>query len=246
MTSDPQHLGDRFRFAETRWTIVSGAQTSNPARAQAALESLCQTYWYPLYSYVRRKGYSAHDAEDLTQGFFERLLARDFLENVGKEKGRFRSFLLASMNYFLRDEYARIQRKKRGGGQRLISLDQSTAEERYHLEPVDQLTPEHLFEKQWILTLLEKVLSVLRSQYVAQDKADLFDELKVVLTLGKAAPPFAKLSKQLGMSETATRMAASRLRQRYREQLRAEIAETVARPEEIDGELQHLFAALGR
>ena len=226
--------------------MVAGAQTTDPGRARDALEVLCQTYWFPLYAYVRRKGYGEHDAQDLTQGFFERLLARDFLANVAREKGKFRSFLLASMNHYLNDEYARRQRLKRGGGHKIISLDQSTAEERYLLEPPDHLTPEHLFEKQWVLTLLEMVLNQLRDDYVAQGKGDLFDKLKVFLTAGESAIPFAQLAETLEMTETATRMAASRLRKRYRNLLREEIAHTVSRPEEIDEEVQHLFKALGR
>jgi DNA-directed RNA polymerase specialized sigma24 family protein len=246
--ANEQHTwaSDRSSFTATRWTLVAGARTTDIGRARAALETLCQTYWFPLYAYVRRKGYSQHDAQDLAQGFFERLLSRDFLANVAPEKGKFRSFLLASMNHHLNDEYARGQRLKRGGGQKVLSLDQSGAEDRYRLEPLDRLTPEQVFEKQWILTLLETVLNQLRADYVAQGKGDLFDRLKVLLTAGEQAIPFAKLAESLGMTETATRMAASRLRKRYRHLLRQEIAHTVSRPEEIDEEVQHLFAALAR
>lgn len=231
-------------FTATRWTIVIGAQTANQERSKHALEALCQTYWFPLFAYVRRKGYAPHDAEDLTQGFFERLLARDFLENVEQEKGKFRSFLLAAMNNHLNDEYARSQRLKRGAGHKVISMDQMTAEERYGFEPADRLTPELLFEKQWVLTMLETVLNRLKSDYVKQGKGDLFDKLKVLLTAGKGAIPFSQLARELNMAETATRMAASRLRHRYRELLRQEIAHTVSRPEEIDEELAYLFKAL--
>jgi RNA polymerase sigma factor (sigma-70 family) len=233
-------------FTATRWTLVAGARTTDSLRAQEALEAMCRSYWFPLYAYVRRKGYSQHDAQDLTQGFFERLLARDFLDKVSREKGKFRSFLLASMNNYLNDEYARRQRLKRGGGQRVISLDQSSAEERYQLEPQDHLTPEHLFEKQWILTMLETVLQQLRDDYVGQGKGDLFDKLKVLLTAGKGVVPFSQLAEELAMTEPATRMAASRLRRRYSDLLRQEIANTVSRPEEIDEELDHMFKALGR
>lgn len=236
----------RAAFTTTCWTLVSEAKTSDSGRAQEALEALCHKYWFPLYAYVRRKGYSHHDAQDLTQGFFEKLIAREFLAKASKEKGKLRSFLLASMNHYLADEFSRSQRKKRGGGRRLISLDQSHADERYKLEPLDQLTPENHFEKQWILTVLETVLNQLRESYVAHSKGDLFDKLKMQLTANQNSVPFSRLAGELEMSEAATRMAASRLRQRYRTLLRQEIASTISPPEAVDEELAQLFVALAK
>ncbi|MDC0325377.1 ECF-type sigma factor [bacterium] len=236
----------RAAFEATRWTLIIGAQTSDSKRSQDALSDLCQIYWYPLYSFVRRKGYSPHDAEDLTQGFFERLLAKDFLRHVDRGKGRFRSFLLASMSHHLTDEYVRSKSQKRGGGQSPISLDQQAAEAKYHLEPADTLTPEHLFEKQWVLTTLESVLHLLREEYEKQGKSMVFDQLKILLTGGKGSVPMAHLASTLNMTEPSTRMAASRLRQRYKEVLRREISHTVANQEDIDTEMQYLFEVLGR
>ena len=232
------------QFATTRWTIVLTAGRSNTPQAQAALEKLCQTYWYPLYAFVRRQGHSPQDAQDLTQEFFAKLIAKHYLGDVDRSKGKFRSFLLASLRHFLANEWDRSRAQKRGGGHTFVPLDTQTAESRYRSEPVDTMTAEKTYERRWALTLLDEVLERLREEYAADGKAKLFDQLKVTMTGERSAIPYAQLGTQLGMSEGAVKVAAHRLRQRYREALRAEIAETVASPGEVDGELRHLFAAL--
>ncbi|MBM4081881.1 MAG: sigma-70 family RNA polymerase sigma factor [Planctomycetes bacterium] len=232
------------QFATTRWTIVLTAGRSDTPQAQAALGKLCQTYWYPLYAYVRRQGHSREDAQDLTQEFFAKLIAKHYLGDVDRSKGKFRSFLLASLKHFLANEWDKSRAQKRGGGHTLVALDTQTAENRYRLEPVDTMTADRIYERRWALTLLDEVLKRLREEYAADGKAKLFDQLKVTLTGERSAIPYAQVGTQLGMSEGAVKVAAHRLRQRYREALRAEIAETVASPGEVEGELRHLFAVL--
>jgi RNA polymerase sigma-70 factor (ECF subfamily) len=206
------------------------------------LAHLCESYWYPLYAFVRREGYAAHDAQDLTQEFFARLLEKHWLEAVDREKGKFRSFLLAAMRHFLANEWDRARRLKRGGGQSPLSLDAVTAEERYALEPVDRMSADRIYERRWALTLLEQVLSRLCREFIAAGKGKLFDEIKPALTGEKA--DYGAIGTRLNLNEGAIRVAAHRLRVRYRELVRAEIAETLATEAEIDGEIQHLFAAL--
>ncbi len=210
--------------------------------AGKALEHLCSTYWYPLYAFVRRAGHSAHDAQDLTQEFFARLLAKNWLRLADREKGKFRSFLLAAMRHFLANEWDRGQRLKRGGGQLVLSLDAETAETRYALEPADVTDADRIFERRWALTLLEEVLGRLRREFVAAGKATLFEELEPALTGEKISYP--EIAARLQLNENAVRVAVHRLRLRYRDLVRQEIAETVATEEDVAGELQHLFAAL--
>jgi len=230
-------------FAATRWTVVLTAGHGSSPQAGRALEELCLTYWYPLYAYVRRRGHSPHEAEDLTQEFFARLLARNYLADVDREKGKFRSFLLASLKHFLANEWDRARAAKRGGGQPHLSLDVETAETRYRSEPVDDLTPEKLLERQWALALLDQVLTRLQAEFVADGKEKQFDELKVWLTEGKGATSYAAMAARLGTTEGAAKVAVHRLRRRYRELLREEISHTVATPAEIEEEIRHLFAA---
>lgn len=212
--------------------------------AKAALEKLCQAYWYPLYAYVRRRGYSAHDAEDLTQGFFAHLLASSFLADANHERGRFRSFLLTGLNHFLADQWDRQKAQKRGGRHQIISMEVANAETRYQLEPVDNLTPEKIYEQRWAATVLSNVIVELRREYESDGKGSLFAGLKSSLTKARAAVSYAELSTQLNMSEGALRVAVHRLRQRYRELLRAEIANTVASSEDVEEELRYLFRVL--
>ncbi len=226
-------------FVTTRWTCVLNAARSDTTRARDALAELCQTYWYPLYAYARRRGHSPHDSEDLTQGFFARLLRLNSLAGLSRERGKFRAFLLASMNHFLADEWQHASAQKRDV-QRTISLDAEAAENRYRHEPVEHLTPELLFEKQWALTLLETVVQRLRAEYEASGRGALFMELRFAITGEKNDAPYAESAARLGMSEEAVRVAVHRLRQRYRQLLRAEIAQTVADESGLTEELRDL------
>lgn len=226
-------------FVTTHWSVVLTAGRSDTTRARAALETLCQTYWYPLYAYVRRRGCSAADAEDLTQGFFARLLELESLGDVRREKGKFRAFLLAAMNHYLADARDRAFAKKRGM-QQTISLDSHAAETRYGREPADTMTPERLFERQWAMTLLETVVQRLRSEYEADGKGGLFMQLRFAITGEKSAVPYVELATRLGLSDEAVRVAVHRLRRRYRKLLREEISHTVTTENEIADELQSL------
>jgi RNA polymerase sigma-70 factor (ECF subfamily) len=234
----------RDYFATTHWSIVLAAQRSDPGRAHAALSKLCQTYWYPLYAFVRRQGRSPEDAQDLTQEFFARLLAKNYLAEVAREKGKFRSFLLAALKHFLANEWDRAQAAKRGGGQVLISLDDTDAESRYRLEPADPMSADKIFERRWAMTLLEQVLNRLRHEHLRAGKAELYEQLKVCLSGARDSAPYAELAARLKLTEGAVKVAVHRLRQRYRELLRDEIAQTVSGPAEVEEELRHLFSVL--
>jgi RNA polymerase sigma-70 factor (ECF subfamily) len=234
---------DADPFEPTRWSIVVAAGGTDSERAQKALEHLCSAYWFPLYAFIRRHGHDPHDAQDLTQEFFARLLAKNFLGTADPEKGRFRAFLLGALKHFLAGERDRARTLKRGGGQPLISLDAQSAETRYKLEPADTGSPEKDFERQWALALLEQVLARLRGEFVRAGREQHFEELKAALTGGQI--PYDQIAGRLKLKEGAVRVAVHRLRQRYKDLIRAEIAETVASPAELDSEMQHLFAALG-
>ncbi len=229
-------------FPSTLWTVVLHAGRNDPAEAQSALAQLCRDYWYPLYSFTRRRGHSPHDAQDLTQGFFAHLLEKRALGHVDPQMGRFRTFLLASLKNFLANDRDRAHAVKRGGGQTIFSLDQADAESRFRLEPSHESTPERNFERQWALTLLDQTLAALRDEYHAAGKGDLFEELKAVLT--GPANAYAEIAVRLGRSEGAIKVAVHRLRRRYREVLRGRIAETVG-DADVDDEMRHLVAALG-
>jgi len=229
------------QFVTTRWTIVLTAGRSDTMQARVALEELCQTYWYPLYAYVRRQGHSPEDAQDLTQEFFAKLIAKHYLGDVDRSKGKFRSFLLASLKHFLANEWDKARAQKRGGSQTIVSLD---AETRYSLEPADEVSADKIFERRWALTLLDEVLKQLREKYAADGKGKLFEQLKVTLTGERSTIPYAEIGARIGMTEGAVEVAVHRLRQHYRKAVRAEIAETVAGPEEVEEELRYLFAAL--
>ena len=231
------------RFATTRWTVVLQAQQGSAPEAGQALETLCQTYWYPLYAFVRREGYAPPDAEDLTQAFFARFLQRNFLESVRSDKGRFRSFLLAACKHFLSNERDWAGRQKRGGHATHLSLNWQNAEARYRLEPADNLSPDIVFDKEWALTMLELVLARLRQEFTSDGKADIFEKLKIFLTAGTGAVRQAALAAELGMSEGALKVAVHRLRRRYRELLREEIAQTLSHPEYVEEEIRALFGA---
>jgi RNA polymerase sigma factor (sigma-70 family) len=242
--SDPVTSSPKACFIATRWTVVLTAARSDTTQARDALAQLCRMYWYPLYAYIRRKGYSPPDAEDLTQAFFARVIEEHLIMTADQEKGRFRSFLLTRLNHFLADEWDRLKAQKRGGGQRLIPLESGTAETRYRVEPVDPRSPDKLFEYRWAVTLLERVFERLRQEYEKDGKAVLFDALQGCLAQARAAVPYADVGARLGLSEGALRVTVHRLRQRYRDLLRAEIADTVSGPEEVEEELRHLFRVL--
>jgi RNA polymerase sigma factor (sigma-70 family) len=233
------------RFATTRWSIVLAAQDHASPQSQGALAALCTAYWYPLYVYVRRKGHDPHEAQDLTQEFFARLLEKDYLQVVDRQKGKFRSYLLVAFGHFLSNEYDRAAAQKRGGGRQTIAIDFHAAENRYGQEPAHALTAEKLFERRWVLTLLDGVLGRLREEWQDEGKARLFDALKMVLVGEKSAATYNEIGAELGMSEGAIKVAVHRLRSRYRELLREQIEQTVDDPARIDEEIRELFAALG-
>jgi len=231
-------------FVSTHWSVVIAAGRSDTPRARRAMEQLCLTYWYPLYAYVRRRGYSPHDAQDLTQGFFEKLLARDSLASVAPARGRFRTFLLTAMSRFLVNEWKREHAGKRGGHCQILSLDWAAAEERFDLEPADHAAPDKAYDKQWALTLLTQVMERLEAEYQRESKSKLFDGLKSTLLGPRESQPYAELARQLKMSEAAVRVAVHRMRKRYRELIRDEIANTLENPDGVDAEMRHLFQAL--
>ncbi len=232
-------------FATTHWSVVLAAAGQQTPEGDIALERLCRTYWYPLYAYVRREGYSPDDAQDLTQGFFAQLLARHSLAHVAPEKGRFRSFLLAAMRHFLSVERERARAIKRGGNAQILSLDAQEAETRYRLEPVDRLDAEKIYEHRWAMTLLEQAVVRLREESAAAGKTELVERLRGFVA-GDREVTCGAAAVELGMSESAVKSAVHRLRERYRELVREEIAHTVANPMEIDSEIRHLKALLSQ
>ena len=243
MTTERTTPSPRDFFATTHWTVVLSAGRRDEPQAARALEELCRIYWYPLYAYLRRQGNSKEDAEDLTQGFFAKFLERNYLERVNAQKGRFRAFLLASLKHFQANEWDRANRVKRGSGIVPLSLDWQDADSRYQIEPVDHLSPDKLYDRAWALLLLERVILRLQNESVLEDKAKLFERLKPFLTLGKGAIPYAQAAGELGMSEATVRVAVHRLRRRYREVLRAEIAQTLSEPRQVEEEMKALFEA---
>lgn len=243
-TSTGDGMPRRPAFVTTHWSVVLTAGQGDAPRAHDALATLCQTYWHPLYSYVRRRGYSPHDAEDLTQAFFARLLERNDVAAVSPDRGRFRSYLLAAMNHFLSDQWDKTRARKRGRGQ-VIHLDSAVAEAAYARDQGSAATPETLYDRRWAITLLEEVHRRLRREYERDGKAALFAALRFSLMGERSAVPYADLGRRLDMSEGAVKVAVHRLRQRYRRLLRERIAETVSSPDEIEEELGHLLRALG-
>jgi len=231
-------------FATTHWSVVLAAGQSTDAQASAALEQLCRTYWYPLYAYVRRRGYGPEDAQDLTQGFLLQLLERKSFARADPNRGRFRSFLLGGLGYFLADERARALAQKRGGGQLVFSLDAQEAADRYRREPVDNRSPDKLFDRCWALTLLDQVLARLEREFQEADKADLFRRLRDFLVAGTGEETYAQAATELGMSSEAVKKAVHRLRRRYAELFREEIARTVGDTAAVDDELRHLCAVM--
>jgi RNA polymerase sigma factor (sigma-70 family) len=231
-------------FATTLWTVVLQAGRTASPQSEQALGELCQAYWYPLYAYVRRQGKMKEDAEDLVQAFFAGLLEQNPFGNLSAERGKFRAFLLASLKHFLANEWDRLQRQKRGGGIPHLSLDWQGADERYHLDPPDPTSPDRTFDREWALALLERVVTRLRDECAAAGKARLFEQAKGFLMVGESVIPYAQAAQTLGMDECAVRVAVHRLRKRYRELLRNEIAQTLDDPAQVADELRSLHAAL--
>jgi RNA polymerase sigma factor (sigma-70 family) len=231
-------------FPTTRWTLVVAAADPGQQESRAALMSLCEGYWYPLYAYVRRRGYPADQAQDLTQEFFVRVLEGRYLDRADPDKGRFRAFILTSLKFFLADEGDRCRAQKRGGGN-VLSLEFSSGEERYQREPAHNETPERIFERRWALSALDRVIDKLRDEFVQHGRLDHFNRLKIFL-LDQAETPYAALAREMGTSEGALKVAIHRLRKRYRDLFRQEIAETVSDPADVESELRYLAAALTR
>ena len=230
---------------ETEWLTIDKARRGG-AGAPEALAKICQTYWYPLYVYVRGKGFDRHEAQDLTQEFFSSLLTKPWLENVHPSKGRFRAYLLAAMNNFLVDEWRRENTAKRGGGRDLFSLDAIAAEQRFNLEPAHHESPDRLFDHSWAVTVSRQALANLKTEYQAPDQAPLFDALQPMLTSGKKPERQTEIARRLDLNPGAVRKTAQRLRDRYLELLRAEIARTVLDPAELDEEIRHVLGLLSQ
>lgn len=242
--SSTAHHASNAWFLTTHWSVVLSARDADAPGCEVALETLCRTYWYPLYAYVRRQGKSPADAQDLTQEFFARLLQKDYLQSVAPEKGKFRSFLLVLLKRFIINEWERSHRQKRGGGCPHLSLAGGAAETRYCAEPADVTTADKLYDRRWALTLLDRVLARVREEFAAAGKAALFETLKPYLMAEKGGIAYAQAAATLGMSEGALKVAVHRLRARYRELFREEVSNTVATPEEVEEEIRHLLAAL--
>jgi len=231
-------------FATTHWSVVTAAGNRNSEEAAAAFEKLCRAYWYPLYAYVRRKGLSAADAQDLTQEFFYRMIGKNYLESVDRNAGSFRSFLLASINHLLANEWDKARTLKRGGGHEIISLDAEEAEGRFLQEPALNGSAEKAFDRRWALTLLDRALARLRGEFANAAKLQQFDLLKAFLSDIASEGEYAALAEPLGLEAGGVAVAVHRLRQRYREIVRAEIAQTVTTEAELSAEMEYLFAAL--
>jgi RNA polymerase sigma factor (sigma-70 family) len=233
-------------FATTHWSVVLAAHGQESVPASEALDTLCRRYWYPLYVFVRRQGYRTEDAQDLTQAFFAHLLRKDFLTGVGPEKGRFRSFLLACLKHFLADEWDKARTAKRGGDSSEKPLDLKPAEERYCLEARIEANPESLYERRWALDLLDHVLDRLRHEAMVSGREMVFDQLQGCLLGERSGETYAQMGARLGLRETAVKVIVHRLRRRYRDLLREEIAHTVTRPEEIEEEMRFLSEVVSR
>lgn len=247
MRTEETHSGPEAHggvFATTHWSVVLAAGPRDTSQAMAAREKLCRTYWYPLYAYVRRRGYGLEDAQDLTQEFFARFLSGDSIARADQRRGRFRSYLLGAFNHFLSDERDRSHRLKRGGQACQVPLDAASGEARYALEPIDEHSPDRLFERRWALALLEVVWRKLQQEYEVAGKERLFARLSGFLTGGVEEGSYRLKAEELQMTEGATRVAVHRLRQRYGELFRQAVADTVENPEEIADEMRHLVVVL--
>lgn len=232
------------KFATTQWSLVIAAGNRENENSNRALETLCHAYWPPLYAYARRRVRDSHEAQDLTQAFFERLLEKHYLADANPQRGRFRAFLITSFKHFLSKEWDKAKALKRGGGRPPISLDFESADSQICIEPASGLTAEKLYDKQWAITMLTRVMESLEAEFVAKGKADHFVELKGFILGDHAGTTYAQVASLLNMTEAAAKKAGSRLRRRYRERLREEICQTVSGPEEVEDEMRNLFSAL--
>ena len=238
-------LRSSAQFATTHWSVVLAAGQHVSPQAAAALEQLCRTYWYPLYAFIRRQGYGAEEAEDFVQGFFQRLLARDFLKKASRDRGRFRSFLLTLLKHFLGDERDRQGALKRGGATVFVALEDEDAEARFQAELAVEDTPDHFFDRAWAQSVMRSAWGRLKAEHEADGKAEAFSRLKPFLSRVARDGEYAELGQRLGANAHAIGMAVSRLRQRYRECVRTEIAHTVTTPVEVDEEMHYLLEVLG-
>ena len=244
MSTSTQSLSaPRDIFATTHWTVVLAAGRRSTPQSDRALEELCRTYWFPLYAYVRRRGHTKEDAEDLTQAFFARFLQRNYLSTLDAEKGRFRAFLLGCLKHFLANEWDKSQAQKRGGQALHLSLDWKTADTQFQIASVAEPSPDKAFDREWAVALLEQVIQRLQAECETDGRAKQFAELRVFLTVGKGVLPYATAAKSLGLDEAAARSAVHRLRKRYRQLLREEIARTLADPAQVDEEMRAIFGA---
>jgi len=233
------------KFPQTRWSVVLAARDDGDrTRAATALDELCKAYWFPLYVYVRRRGYSPEDAEDLTQGYFASLIERGYLAQADQNRGKLRSFLLTTLKHHLSDEWTKANTLKRGQGKTVFSIAAAEAEERYALEPVDDQSPDHLFDRRWALTLLDNVLAALRTDYVNAGQKRVFEGLKKFLAWNSAGEAYREAARELDMKENAVRVAVFRMRRRYGDLLREQVADTVTSPEQVPAELEHLLSLL--
>jgi RNA polymerase sigma-70 factor (ECF subfamily) len=231
-------------FHTTRWTVVVAAGQRHTSESDAALEELCRTYWFPLYAYVRRRGHSKEDAEDLTQAFFARFLGRNYLDRLSAERGRFRAFLLASLKHFLANEWDKSQRQKRGGDVMHLSLDWQNTDMQFQAAVASEPSPDKEFDREWAVALLAKVIERLGVECATAGRVRQFEELKVFLTSEKGAVPYTPAANALGIDEGAVRVAVHRLRKRYRELLRDEITQTVSDPSQVEEEMRALLVAI--
>jgi DNA-directed RNA polymerase specialized sigma24 family protein len=232
------------RFHATSWTLIKAAADNPTTDSRLALASLCQTYWHPVYAFIRRKGYDQEQAQDLTQSFFALLLEKNYLADADRQRGKFRSFLLTSVRHFLANEWDRQKTQKRGGGQAAVSFDLVEAERWYVPALVEETTPESLFEQRWALSLLEHVMTRLRAEFAATGKSDQFEKLAIFLDSDSEDARYKELADSMGLSHGALRMLVHRMRRRYRRLLREEIAQTVSTPEETDEEIHFLLSTL--
>jgi RNA polymerase sigma-70 factor (ECF subfamily) len=221
--------------------VILAAADGRDTAALSAWEQLCRSYWYPLYAYLRRSGHGPHDAQDLTQGFIASLIEKHELQGVQPGRGKFRSFLLCTLKHYLSDERRKARAQKRGGGQPLVSIDEDAAEARFRIEPADEITPETLFERQWGLAVLERVMEQLRRQQERRGKSELFSALQPCLGGSRLPVSYRDLGARLGLSEDAVKATVHRLRKEFGRLLRAEVAQTVAHESEIDDEIRHLI-----
>ena len=242
--SSPDPMAQSPRdFRTTHWSVVLHAGDVLSLQRGRALELLCRAYWFPLYAFVRRRGHGEEEAKDLTQGFFERLLEKNYLADADRGRGRFRTFLLAALKHFLANEWDKANARKRGGGRVVLSFEEADAEGRYLGEPLDELTPEKIFERRWAEAVLEKVFNRLRAEFDGAGATGRFEAVKPFL-IGGGDGAYVEAAAQLGITESGARSVVHRLRRRFRELMRLEIAETVSRPEEVEEEIRHLLAAL--